>query len=159
MWKTLSTQITWMWLLLCMDAQVCPQYEALKNVFPHWSHVYSFSLVWMFVCFSRVDDCEKLFPHWSQVNGFSPVWTLMCDVRYPFNVKLFPHWSHVYGFSPVWILSCVFRSWMTESLVTVWTLQWFLSSMNSHVNIKIIFACETRSTLSAGEIFLDSWFS
>ncbi len=35
----------------------------LSKMFSRTDHMCSFSLVWMFMCFLRVDDSEKLFPH------------------------------------------------------------------------------------------------
>ncbi len=47
---------------------------------------------------------------------------------------------------------------MCETLPALITSEQFLSSMNSYVKMKSTFVCETFSTLSAGEIFIGSFF-
>ncbi len=130
---------------------------AVVKVFSNSKHMYSLTPVCIFWCIFKLCRCEKLFPHKLHECGFSFVWTLRWFFRFEalknvlshwsrvqllssVNVHVIlkvwwkwetlQHWSQVCGFSRVWTLMCFQTWWHTESLVTVWTLVRFLSSVN-----------------------------
>ncbi len=130
------------------------------QLFPHWSHVYGFSPVWILMCSLRVCLSLKLFPHWSHEYGFSPVWILVCPSRARFCLKLFPHWSHVYGFSPVWVFRCASRySFCVKLFSTLITCVQLPFKMTFYVNIKILLAWEIVFTLRPYFVYSCQWGS
>ena len=68
--------------LLCEYAYVYSRDEESKNDFPHCSHEYGFSPVWVRIWIFKAEDCVNDFPQCSQEYGFSPVWICMWLVKF-----------------------------------------------------------------------------
>jgi len=101
--------------------------------------------------------CSSRWPLW--LNFFWQMWHVnqvpsMCDfsrcvLSWWCHVKRSEQCLHEYGFAPVWIRTwcvvfygCVYMTFvslqgagMAETFVTLWTLVWFVSSVDSHVTV------------------------
>ncbi len=70
--------------------------------------------------------------------------------------KMFFHIDHIHALSLQSGSLCVSGGLVIVSLPALITCERFLSSVDDHVSLEIVFVCETLSTLSAGETFLVS---
>ena len=91
-----------------------PYLKKNQNAFPHISHEYGFSPVWITVWTFNLLLVRKVFSHVSHLYGFSPVWILVCFFKSPFHVNgfhMYHIWmaSHLYEFSRVLLNGTCYR--------------------------------------------------
>ena len=133
--------------------------------FGHWPQTYGFTPLCRRKCVLRLPLWVNFFWQIWHVNQVPPLCDFSrCDLSWLCRVKRSEQWLHEYGFAPVWIRTWCFSSkfvlnnftvrtlmWssvavyttfmllqvagLAETLVTQWTLVWFVSHVDSHVPV------------------------
>ena len=112
--------------------------EPTANALSQYLHLNGLTPVWVRSCVFSLEPTANALSQYLHLNGLTPVWILPCLFRLEPTPNALSQYLHLNGLTPVWVHSCVFRSRANcKCLVTVFTLEWFNTSMGTFMRLQI----------------------